>query len=68
DYWDSTKRMAGQEGEWTPAPVRTWPQLLPFLLLLRLYLLFLHAEALNMETCDGKPHQVTLNPQAEVYL
>ncbi|XP_047471114.1 uncharacterized protein LOC125026600 [Penaeus chinensis] len=38
------------------------------LLALVLTMAALPARAFNMETCDGKPHQVTINTQAEAYL
>ncbi|XP_064082330.1 uncharacterized protein LOC135198560 isoform X3 [Macrobrachium nipponense] len=56
--------MLGQEKARPPASLRIWP---PVLLLL-FYLLPLPAEALSMETCDGRPHQVTLNTQAQAYV
>ncbi|XP_042874253.1 uncharacterized protein LOC122254577 isoform X2 [Penaeus japonicus] len=38
------------------------------LLALVLTMAALPARAFNMETCDGKPHQVTINTQADAYL
>ncbi|XP_069980760.1 uncharacterized protein [Penaeus vannamei] len=38
------------------------------LLALALTMAALPARAFNMDTCDGKPHQVTINTQAEAYL